>query len=78
MKQAETTVYRICAVSDAKWDVLGGASAQPLATFDDKHTAVAYAMSLARTRSSWQLPATKRNELLGSVLTPGPGSSTKV
>ena len=51
MNQGQTgAVYRICAVSDERWDVLRGSSSEPVATFHDKHAALAYAMSLARTR----------------------------
>jgi hypothetical protein len=70
IKQAENAaVYRVCAVNEERWDVLRGASTEPVATFNDKHAALAYAMGLARTRSSWQLPVGTRNELLGSMLT---------
>jgi hypothetical protein len=68
MKQAEkASVYRICAVTDERWDVLRGASAEPVATFHDKHAALAYAMSLARAKSSWQLPL-GRQQALRSIL----------
>ena len=68
MKQAENgVVYRICAVSAERWDVLGGASSEPLATFNDKHAALAHAMSLARARSSWQLPLHRRQDALRSI-----------
>jgi hypothetical protein len=49
-------VYRICAVRDDRWDVLRGSSPEPVASFSDKHAALAHAMSLARSRSGWQLP----------------------
>jgi len=49
--------YRICAVNDTRWDVLRGASDEPVATFTDKHAALAHAMSLARAPSDWQLAA---------------------
>jgi len=63
MRQTETArgaeggaVYRVCAVNDDRWDVLRGSASEPVASFTDRHAALAYAMSLARTRSSWQLP----------------------
>ena len=55
MMQAET-VYRVCAVNDDRWEVLRGSILEPVATFNDKHAALAYAMGLARARSGWQLP----------------------
>jgi hypothetical protein len=68
MRQAEMgSVYRICAVNDERWDVLRGASAEPVATFTDKHAALAYAMSLARTSSSWQLPLGRHQQALRSI-----------
>jgi hypothetical protein len=70
IKKAENAaVYRVCVASDARWQVLCGCSVEPLATFNDKHAALAYAMSLARTRASWQLPIDWRNKVLGSMLT---------
>jgi hypothetical protein len=61
MKQAENgVIYRICAVSGERWDVLRDASSEPVATFNDKHAALAHAMSLARERSGWQLPLDHR------------------
>jgi hypothetical protein len=70
MEQAENAaVYRVCAVSDERWDVLRGSELERVATFSDKHAALAYAMSLARTRSSWQLPLGARHEALGSMFT---------
>jgi hypothetical protein len=75
IKQAENAaVYRICAVNNERWEVLRDSSQEPVATFNDKHAALAYALSLARTRASWQLPIERRNELLGSKLTRRPPS----
>jgi hypothetical protein len=54
--------YRICAVSDHRWDVLRGSSTEPVASFSAKDAAVAYAMSLAR--ASWQLPLGGRHDAL--------------
>ena len=72
MKQAEKasetgSVYRICAVNDERWDVLRGASGAPVATFTDKHAALAYAMSLARAPSRWQLPPGRQQRVLRSI-----------
>ena len=72
MNQAEMnaemgSVYRICAVDDTRWDVLRGASAEPMATFADKHAALAYAMSLARAPTEWQLPPGRQQQFLRSI-----------
>lgn len=68
MNPAENaTSYRICAAGDERWDVLRGSSPEPVATFTDKHAAIAYAMSLARTRSSWQPPLDGRRDVLGDL-----------
>ena len=72
MKQVEMSakvgsVYRICAVDDTRWDVLRGESAEPVATFADKHAALAYAMSLARAPSEWQLPPGRQQRFLRSI-----------
>jgi hypothetical protein len=69
MKTAELgSSYRICAVNGTRWDVLRGASAEPVATFTDKHAALAYAMSLARAPSDWQLPPGRQQQILRSIL----------
>jgi hypothetical protein len=72
MKQAEMntevgSVYRICAIEGERWDVLRGESAEPVATFADKHTALAYAMSLARAPSDWHLPPGRQQQVLRSI-----------
>ena len=72
MGQAEMSsemgsVYRICAVDDTRWDVLRGESVEPVATFADKHAALAYAMSLARAPSEWQLPPGRQQRFLRSI-----------
>jgi hypothetical protein len=68
MKQAEMRAsYRICAVNDTRWDVLRGASDEPVATFTDKHAALAYAMSLARAPSDWLLPPGRQQQVLRSI-----------
>ncbi len=69
MKEAgDTSVYRICGVSETQWDVLCGSSDEPLATFSDKHAALAYAMSLARDGTDWEFPLIRRHRALGRVL----------
>jgi hypothetical protein len=68
MKQAENTaIYRICAVTDERWDVLRGSSLEPVATFNDKHAALACAMSLARCGSGWHLPPGRRHDALRTM-----------
>jgi hypothetical protein len=68
MDQVENgVVYRICAVDGERWDVLRGSSSEPVASFNDKHAALAHAMSLARARSSWQLPLHHRQDALRSI-----------
>jgi hypothetical protein len=68
MNQAEMgSSYRICAVNDTRWDVLRGASDEPVATFTDKHAALAHAMSLARAPSDWQLPPGRQLQVLRSI-----------
>ena len=68
MKQAENgVIYRICAVSDERWDVLRDPSCEPVATFNNKHAALAHAMSLARARSGWRLPLERRQDALRSI-----------
>lgn len=59
--------YRICVVDDTRWDVLRGASDEPVATFTDKHAALAYAMSLARAPSDWLLPPGRQQQVLRSI-----------
>jgi hypothetical protein len=62
-------LFRVCSVDDHRWDVLRGSSTEPLASFDDKHAALAYAMSLARERTSWQLPFGPRQQILSAIFT---------
>ena len=47
-------VYRICAGDERTWNVFQDSSAQPLASFGDKNSALTYAMCLARGKVSWQ------------------------
>jgi len=69
MKQAEKgAIYRICAVDEQRWDVLRGASTEPVATFNDKHAALAHAMSLARAPSDWHLPLGRQQQVLRSIV----------
>ena len=68
MKQMENgAIYRVCARNEGRWDVLRGSSAEPLATFKDKHAALEYAMNMARTRSNWGLPLLGRQDVLRSI-----------
>ena len=68
MKQADNaTVYRICAVTDERWDVIRAPSSEPVATFSHKHAAVAYAMSLARAGSAWHQPVGRRYDALQTM-----------
>ncbi len=68
MNQTEAgAVFKVCAVDEHRWDVLQGSSREPVATFTDKHAALAYAMSLARSRTSWHEPLGRRQEILRSL-----------
>lgn len=68
MRQVESgVVYRICAVNDERWDVLRDSSSEPLASFHNKHAALAYAMSMARASPDWQLPLERRRDALRSI-----------
>jgi hypothetical protein len=71
---AEADVYRVCAGTVRHWDVYQEPSAAPIASFDDKASALNYAMCLARGRVAWHLllrPATapERN---GNAREPAP------
>lgn len=68
----ETDVYRVCAGTVRRWDVFQEPSSAPIASFDDKASALNYAMCLARGRVAWHLllhPATRpqRNENAGET-----------
>lgn len=52
---AEAEVYRVCAGTLRKWDVYQEPAAHPIASFDDKASALNYAMCLARGRVAWHL-----------------------
>jgi hypothetical protein len=68
MKQADNAaVYRICAVTEERWDVIRESSSEAVATFNDKHAAVAYAMSLARAGSAWHQPVGRRHDALRTM-----------
>jgi hypothetical protein len=54
-------VYRVRAGTVRKWDVYQEPASAPIASFDDKASALNYAMCLARGRVAWHLllrPAT--------------------
>jgi hypothetical protein len=70
MSQAESApIYKVCAVSEDRWDVLRGASPEPVATFNDKHAALAYAMSLARKGSpAWQPTVGRTGDALRNMI----------
>jgi hypothetical protein len=63
----DAAVYRICAVNEHRWDVLRDPCVEPVASFTEKHAALAYAMSLARGRATWQLLG-DRPDALGNIL----------
>lgn len=48
-------IYRICAGESDTWDVFQDSVSTPLASFRDKHSALTYAMCLARGELSWEL-----------------------
>jgi len=53
IKNAE--IYRVCAVSNDRWDVYQEPRSYPVASFNDKASALNYAMCLARGRVAWHL-----------------------
>src|SRR5262249_57203260 len=60
-QSADAEVYRVCAGTVRKWDVYQEPASAPIASFDDKASALNYAMCLARGRVAWHLllrPAT--------------------
>lgn len=68
MTHAECTpAYRICAVNEDRWDVLRSTSPEPVASFSKKHVALAYAMSLARGGTEWDLAVRRRQDALRSI-----------
>lgn len=48
-------VYRIQATSSSAWDVFDDLSTEPIASFEDKSTALTFALCLARGKVSWRL-----------------------
>ena len=48
-------IYRVCAVSNDRWDVYQEPRHRPVASFNDKAAALNYAMCLARGRVAWHL-----------------------
>lgn len=76
LNQTENTaIYRICATSAQEWDVLRNSSPEPVATFSDKPSALAYAMSLARAsrdrKTALRTPADTLCRIIGSRRTMG-------
>ena len=48
-------IFRVCAVSTGRWDVIQESITHPVASFGDKASALNYAMCLARGRVAWHL-----------------------
>jgi len=74
--QTESTpIYRICATSADRWDVLRNFSPEPVATFTDKPSALAHAMSLARAsrgaKTALRTPADRFCSIIGAARTMG-------
>lgn len=64
-----TEIYRVCAVSNDRWDVYQEPRSRPVASFNDKAAALNYAMCLARGRVAWHLllnPADGHHGVIGS------------
>ncbi len=53
----EAKVYRVAPGPVNTWRIYAGPRRQPVASFDDKSTAVRYALRLARGELSWSPPA---------------------
>ena len=66
------SVYRICGVDDEHWEVSQGPSGEPIATFADRHSALAYAMSLAKEGSDSLLPPGRRDWAWRNILSTTP------
>jgi len=66
------SVYRICGVDDEHWEVSQGSCAEPIATFADRHSALAYAMSLANEGSDSPLPPWRRDRAWRNILAATP------
>ena len=65
IKSAE--IYRVCAVSNDRWDVYQEPRHRPVASFNDKAAALNYAMCLARGRVAWHLLLRPGEERPGGV-----------
>jgi hypothetical protein len=62
-------VYRVRSTDSSKWQVFREPSPDPVASFNDKHDALSYAMSLARGRADWHLFANRhRGSGVGGTL----------
>ena len=64
-----TEIYRVCAVSNGRWDVYEEPRSRPVASFSDKAAALNYAMCMARGRVAWHLllkPADAQQDQIGS------------
>jgi hypothetical protein len=57
-------VYRVRATDSARWEVFREPSPDPVASFNEKHDALSYAMSLARGRANWHLFANRHRPSL--------------
>jgi hypothetical protein len=56
MKEVKSNeIYGVCAVSRDRWDVYQDLPSHPVASFQDKASALNYAMCLARGRVAWHL-----------------------
>ncbi len=68
MNQGENgAVFRVCAVDEDRWDVLQDCAREPVASFADKHSALAYAMNLARGRAERRKSLGRHQEILRSL-----------
>ena len=60
-------IYRVCAVSTDRWDVFDESRSRPVASFQDKASALNYAMCLARGRVAWHLLLRSSNDQPGTI-----------
>ena len=70
---ANTSVYHIRRAGRERWEVLQGSSDAPMASFGDKHSALAYAMKLAHGDSGYEL-----HDALNSVFCARDSGATEV
>jgi hypothetical protein len=70
-----TEIYRVCGVSNDRWDVYQEPRSRPVASFNDKAAALNYAMCLARGRVAWHLLLKPADGQLGRIGAPA-GSET--